>query len=104
MKTARIFNNGNSQAVRLPKQFRITASEVFIRKDAGTGDIVLSTRPSEGAWAEFFALRDKTHLPEDFMRERPLNAAEATRDPFAGPAAYPGVRRAVKVRRKRVQR
>ena len=82
MHTARIFTNGNSQAVRLPKQFRIAASEVFIRKDASTGDIVLSTRPAEGEWAAFFALRDKMQLPGDFMNERPLNAVEAARDPY----------------------
>jgi antitoxin VapB len=89
MRTARVFNNGNSQAVRLPKQFRIAASEVFIRKDAGTGDIVLSTRPTEGGWAEFFALRDRARLPKDFMNERPMNALEAARDPFAMSAAVP---------------
>ena len=100
MRTARIFNNGNSQAVRLPKQFRITAAEVFIRKDASTGDIVLSTRPSEGAWAAFFALRDKTRLPGDFMRKRPMNTVEVTRDPFAIPAAKPSGSRTVKVQRK----
>ena len=100
MRTARIFNNGNSQAVRLPKQFRITAAEVFIRKDASTGDIVLSTRPSEGAWAAFFALRDKTRLPEDFMRERPMNAVEITRDPFAIPVTNSNRSRTVKAQRK----
>ena len=82
MHTARIFNNGNSQAVRLPKQFRVDATEVFIRKDAATGDIVLSTRPTEGGWAEFFVLRDKTRMPKDFMNVRPMNVAEAGRDPF----------------------
>lgn len=82
MHIARIFNSGNSQAVRLPKQFRIAANEVFIRKDAVTGDIVLSSRPTEGTWAAFFALRDKARLPEDFMRERPMNVVESARDPF----------------------
>ena len=77
MRTARVFTNGNSQAVRLPKQFRIAASEVFIHKDPGTGDIVLSVRPAQGGWAEFFALRDKTRLPKDFMNERPMNGVEA---------------------------
>jgi antitoxin VapB len=48
MRTARVFNNGNSQAVRLPKQFRLDTDQVFIRKDAATGDIVLSTRPATG--------------------------------------------------------
>ena len=82
MHTARIFNNGNSQAVRLPKPFRVDATEVFIRKDAVTGDIVLSTRPTEGGWAEFFALRAKTRFPKDFMDARPMNVTDATRDPF----------------------
>ena len=99
MRTARIFNNGNSQAVRLPKQFRIAASEVFIRKDAGTGDIVLSTRPTEGGWAEFFALRDKTRLPADFMNERPMNAVEVARDPFEMPTNVPAGGRAAKAAR-----
>ena len=86
MHTARVFTNGNSQAVRLPKQFRLSASEVFIRKDAATGDIVLSARPAHGAWAEFFALRAKTRMPADFLTERPLNRVELARDPFAAPA------------------
>ena len=83
MHTARIFNNGNSQAVRLPKQFRFDASEVFIRKDAATGDIVLSNRPASGSWAEFFAIRAKTRIPADYLSERPLNKVEPGRDPFA---------------------
>lgn len=82
MRTARVFTNGNSQAVRLPKQFRIAASEVFIHKDPGTGDIVLSALPAQGSWAEFFALRDKTRLPKDFMDERPMNVVETGPDPF----------------------
>lgn len=100
MRTARIFNNGNSQAVRLPKQFRIAASEVFIRKDAGTGDIVLSTRPAEGGWADFFVLRDKARRPGDFMHERPLNAVDLARDPFTIPAGVPPDVRAGKAARK----
>lgn len=83
MRTARVFNNGNSQAVRLPKQFRFDIDEVFVRKDAATGDIVLSTRPAKGGWAEFFALRAKTSLPADLLTQRPLNKVKPVRDPFA---------------------
>ena len=85
MQTARVFNNGNSQAVRLPKQFRLATSEVFIRKDSATGDIVLSTRPPVGAWAEFFALRAKSRTPADFSMERPLNKVELGHDPLNAP-------------------
>lgn len=38
MHTARIFTNGNSQAVRLPKEFRFDADEVVIKK---VGDMVV---------------------------------------------------------------
>ena len=38
MQTARIFNNGNSQAVRLPKNFRFNEDEVVIKK---LGDMVI---------------------------------------------------------------
>jgi virulence-associated protein VagC len=30
MKTAKLFKNGQSQAVRLPKEFRMTGSEVYM--------------------------------------------------------------------------
>ena len=98
METARIFNSGNSQAVRLPKQFRFAASEVFIRGDAATGDIVLSTRPASGAWADFFALRAKTRIPKDFLTERPLNKMERIRDLFAARSNTP-VRRIPAIKR-----
>ena len=32
MKTAKLFQNGQSQAVRLPKEFRLEGNEVFIKK------------------------------------------------------------------------
>ena len=38
MKTAKLFKNGQSQAVRLPKEFRITGSEVYIKKQ---GDVIV---------------------------------------------------------------
>lgn len=38
MQTARIFNNGDSQAVRLPKEFRFEEEEVVIKK---IGDMVV---------------------------------------------------------------
>jgi antitoxin VapB len=84
MQTTRIFTNGNSQALRLPKAFRFASSEVFIRKDMATGDVVLSARAPSGTWADFFALRAKTRVPGDFLADRPLNAIEPARDPFAG--------------------
>lgn len=75
-KTAKLFVNGGSQAVRLPVEFRFEESdEVYIRRDAVTGDVILSPRPVRHAWADFYALRDQARVPSDFMRERPLNDA-----------------------------
>ncbi|OFZ90025.1 MAG: hypothetical protein A2V78_06470 [Betaproteobacteria bacterium RBG_16_64_18] len=35
MKTAKVFKHGNSQAVRLPKEFRFDDDEVLIRRSGG---------------------------------------------------------------------
>jgi len=40
MKTARLFRNGRSQAVRLPREFRFEGDPVFIKK-AGNGVLLL---------------------------------------------------------------
>lgn len=73
-KTAKLFANGGSQAVRLPAEFRFDgADEVYIRRDMVTGDVVLSPRRASSGWDGFFALRDEDEVPADFMTERPLN-------------------------------
>lgn len=72
-KTARIFNNGGSQAVRLPAEFRFDGDEVFVRRDDRTGDVILSKKAGWSTWKEYFELRDSGAVPEEFMAERPLN-------------------------------
>ena len=67
-RTARLFRNGRSQAVRLPSEFRFEGKEVFIRRDPATGDVILSRRPD--SWKSFFALADQGYVPDDFMTER----------------------------------
>lgn len=44
-RTAKIFMNNRSQAVRLPKDFQFATTEVFIRKQGD--DVVLSPRPTD---------------------------------------------------------
>lgn len=65
-QTAKLFKNGRSQAVRLPAEFRFEGTEVYIRRDKKTGDIVLSKRPS--SWDDFFERLDKARAeaPEEF--------------------------------------
>ncbi len=82
-KTAKLFVNGGSQAVRLPAEFRFDNSdEVFIRRDAVTGDVILSARRTSNAWRDFFALRDQAEVPADFMNDRPLNEPLKPREFF----------------------
>lgn len=52
-RTAKLFRNGRSQAVRLPAEYRFEGSEVYVRRDPATGDVILSRRPDswEGAQA-----------------------------------------------------
>ncbi len=81
-RTAKLFRNGASQAVRLPAEFRFAGEEVFVTRDERTGDVVLSTRPGAATWDEFFALLASVEVPADFMAERPMNAQPRERDLF----------------------
>ena len=65
---AKLFKNGRSQAVRLPAEFRFAETEVYIRRDPASGDVVLSRRP--GGWDEFFQLVERLGVPQDFMTDR----------------------------------
>lgn len=67
-RTAKLFRNGRSQAVRLPADFRFEGDEVFVRRDPATGDVILSKRPE--SWTSFFELAGQAHVPEDFMVDR----------------------------------
>jgi antitoxin VapB len=68
---AKLFRNGRSQAVRLPADFRFAGSEVYIRRDPATGDVILSRR--HDSWQDFFDLVDTLDIPEDFMSDRDLS-------------------------------
>ncbi len=82
-KTAKLFVNGGSQAVRLPAEFRFDATaEVYIRRDAVSGDLILSAKRTGHAWRDFFALRDQADRPADFLAERPLNEPLKARGVF----------------------
>lgn len=63
MTTARVFRSGNSQAVRLPKKFRFTASEVEIFR---RGDEIVLREKAKGMASAFHLLAE---MPEDFFAE-----------------------------------
>ena len=81
-QTAKLFMNGRSQAVRLPAAFRFDASEVYIRRDPASGDVILSRRPPN--WDGFFAALDGAEVPGEFLSEGERGQGLADRDPFAG--------------------
>jgi antitoxin VapB len=64
MKTAKIFQNGQSQAVRLPKEFRFENKEVYIKK---SGHVVCLI-PKTDSWEVLFDSLKK--FSKDFMTER----------------------------------
>ncbi len=64
MKTAKIFTNGRSQAVRLPKDYRFTGDDVFIKK---IGKIVVLF-PRDDPWSSLVNSLDQ--FTDDFMIDR----------------------------------
>jgi antitoxin VapB len=67
-RTAKLFRNGRSQAVRLPSEYRFEGSEVYVRRNPENGDVILSRRPE--SWRDFFQLVKTLDLPADFLADR----------------------------------
>ena len=68
MKTAKLFQNGRSQAVRLPKEFRFEGNKVFVKK---IGNVV-ALIPYQDPWQALFDSLEQ--FSDDFMvhRDQPL--------------------------------
>jgi antitoxin VapB len=79
-RTTKIFTIGRSQAVRLPSEFRFEGSEVFVRRDPKTGDVILSRKPD--SFDGLFELYGKDQAPVDFMSAADRNQPSQDRDPF----------------------
>jgi antitoxin VapB len=64
VQTAKVFMNGRSQALRLPKEFRFETDEVYITKQ---GDNLIVS-PKKPTWDNFF---DTTSaFDDDFLKDR----------------------------------
>ncbi len=64
MKKAKIFKNGQSQAIRLPKEFQFKGKEVLAKK-MGDGVLLL---PVDSPWELF--RQSLNNFSEDFMDDR----------------------------------
>ena len=76
MKTAKLFRNGQSQAVRLPKEFRLEGTEVYIKK---SGDAIVLL-PKKHSWDALIESLGK--FSGDFMDERAQPAQQVREAPF----------------------
>ena len=81
-RTAKLFRNGASQAVRLPAEFRFSGTEVYVRRDEQTGDVILSQGPDISNWAEFLEFMRGVDVPDEFMSDRPFNVISEPRRLF----------------------
>jgi antitoxin VapB len=64
MQTAKLFNNGRSQAVRLPKELRFSGDDVYIKK---IGNMVILL-PKNDPWSPLMGSLDQFSV--DFMESR----------------------------------
>jgi antitoxin VapB len=101
--TAKIFTTGNSQAIRLPKAFRLQAREVWISKDEVSGVITLRPKQEDERkknldelfrlireqpiTEEFIPPRDDAHRPSPFEDE--VAPAQVAAHKPANPAPAP---------------
>ena len=77
MKTAKLFQNGRSQAVRLPKEFRFKGNEVFIKKQ---GNVVVLI-PTRDPWNSLIDSLDL--FSDDFMESREQPQEQIREEMFA---------------------
>ena len=74
METAKLFENGRSQAVRLPKEFRFTGDEVFVQR---LGHAVM-LYPKDAVWETF--LNGVNSFSEDFLADGRESETPVERD------------------------
>jgi antitoxin VapB len=73
METAKLFMNGRSQAVRLPKNFRFEGEEVFVKK---VGNAVMLL-PRQDSWQTLYDSLES--FSDDFMEDREQPTGEQIR-------------------------
>lgn len=64
MQTAKLFTNGRSQAVRLPKECRFPGEDVYIKRYQG----IVMLLPKDSAWNVL--IESLAHFSDDFMAAR----------------------------------
>jgi antitoxin VapB len=88
VQTAKLFKNGRSQAVRLPKEFRFDGDEVYVRREGRS--VVLSPKETgkAGEWDDFFEALDMFDPRFPIVRDQPPQQVRKSLD-----RAFPSRRR-----------
>lgn len=86
LATAKVFTNGHSQAIRLPKAFRVDVDEMWIARNEVTGEITLKPKDTETLRqrrldALMAAIADNP-LPDDFLSDA-SRQNKPPKNPFA---------------------
>ncbi|NTW01705.1 MAG: AbrB/MazE/SpoVT family DNA-binding domain-containing protein [Oscillochloris sp.] len=76
MDSAKLFQNGKSQAVRLPKEYRFRGSKVYIKR-MGNAIVLI---PEHDSWQSM--IESLTLFSDDFMEERVQPPVEERNDLF----------------------
>ncbi len=76
MDTAKLFENGNSQAVRLPKEYRFHGNKVYIKK-LGNAVVLI---PEQDSWQSL--IESVGLFSNDFMTERVQPETQTREQPF----------------------
>ena len=77
MKIAHVYQDGQYQTIRLPKEFRFKGENVYIKK---VGNIVVLI-PNENPWQSLFESLDQ--FTDDYMEEREQPPEQKREDIFA---------------------
>ena len=73
LATAKVFTNGNSQAIRLPKAFRVNVDEMWIDRNEATGELTLRPKDTEALRKRrldaLMAAIAENPLPDNFLSD-----------------------------------
>ena len=86
LATAKVFTNGHSQAIRLPKAFRVNVDEMWIARNEVTGEITLKPKDTEALRQRrldaLMATIAENPLPDDFLSDA-SRQNKPPKNPFA---------------------
>lgn len=86
LATAKVFTNGHSQAIRLPKAFRVDVDEMWIARNEVTGEISLKPKDTETLRKRrldaLMAVIAENPLPDNFLSDA-SRQNKPPKNPFA---------------------